>query len=90
MSAEELRRRCSPPESFSANAIVAYVRKGKGQKEAIVQNLRRAKVEPSPRIKLSTNITKLCEGNCKDSYKLGWLQEIYSALVHIPYTIFFW
>ncbi|XDV16606.1 hypothetical protein PO909_016248, partial [Leuciscus waleckii] len=33
VTSDELRRRCSLPESYSANTVVAYLRKAKGQKK---------------------------------------------------------
>ncbi|XP_073729924.1 uncharacterized protein [Misgurnus anguillicaudatus] len=61
---EELVRRCGPPEGFSPNALVAYLRKGKSQKEALMAKLHDSQVEPGPRIRLSTSVSKLCEEEC--------------------------
>ncbi|XP_026126272.1 uncharacterized protein LOC113107779 [Carassius auratus] len=61
---EELVRRCGPPEGYSPNALVAYLRKGKSQKEALMAKLHDSQVEPGPRIRLSTSVSKLCEEEC--------------------------
>ncbi|CAM4661504.1 unnamed protein product [Leuciscus chuanchicus] len=61
---EELVRRCGPPEGYSPNALVAYLRKGKSQKEAVMAKLHDSQVEPGPRIRLSTSVSKLCEEEC--------------------------
>ncbi|KAL0968518.1 hypothetical protein UPYG_G00267920 [Umbra pygmaea] len=66
VSKEELRRRCSPPESFSANSIVAYVRKAKSKKQEIEQKLKESAVQPSKRTKVTSLCSKLTEGECVD------------------------
>ncbi|XP_067309063.1 uncharacterized protein [Pseudorasbora parva] len=63
---EELQRRCSPPESYSANTVVAYLRKAKGQKKKITEKLVELEVNPSKRTKLTSQCSKLCEDECSD------------------------
>ncbi|XP_026056936.1 uncharacterized protein LOC113042352 [Carassius auratus] len=63
VTSDELQRRCSLPESYSANTIVAYLRKAKGQKKKIIEEL---EVKPSKRTKLTSQCSKLCEDECRD------------------------
>ncbi|KAL2092965.1 hypothetical protein ACEWY4_010277 [Coilia grayii] len=46
VSREELVRRCGPQEGYSPNALVAYLRKGKSQKEALMAKLHDSQVKP--------------------------------------------
>ncbi|XP_073774433.1 uncharacterized protein isoform X2 [Danio rerio] len=66
VTSEELQRRCSPPESYSANTVVAYLRKAKGQKRKIAERLAELDVMPSTRTKLTSQCSKLCEDECSD------------------------
>ncbi|XP_048021685.1 uncharacterized protein LOC125252425 isoform X2 [Megalobrama amblycephala] len=66
VTSDELQRRCSPPESYSANTVVAYLRKAKGQKKKITETLAELEVNPSKRTKLTSQCSKLCEDECKD------------------------
>ncbi|XP_073685766.1 uncharacterized protein [Garra rufa] len=66
VTSEELQRRCSPPESYSANSVVAYLRKAKGQKNKISERLAELDVTPSKRTKLTSQCSKLCEDECSD------------------------
>ncbi|XP_048860349.1 uncharacterized protein LOC125727571 [Brienomyrus brachyistius] len=66
VTSEELRRRCSPPESYSVNTVVAYLRKAKGQKKTIEEKLTEMEVKPSKRTKLTSQCSKLCEDECSD------------------------
>ncbi|XP_050961128.1 uncharacterized protein LOC127162371 [Labeo rohita] len=66
VTSEELQRRCSLPESYSANTVVAYVRKAKGQKKKITERLAELNVTPSKRTKLTSQCSKLCEDECSD------------------------
>ncbi|KAJ7998371.1 hypothetical protein DPEC_G00222000 [Dallia pectoralis] len=66
VSSDELRRRCSLPESYSANTVVAYLRKAKGQKKKIIEKLEELEVMPSKRTKLTSQCSKLCEDECRD------------------------
>ncbi|XP_026101570.1 uncharacterized protein LOC113072812 [Carassius auratus] len=63
---DELQRRCSPPESYSANTVVSYLRKAKGQKTKITEKLAELEVNPSKRTKFTSQCSKLCEDECKD------------------------
>ncbi|XP_036421581.1 uncharacterized protein LOC118804846 isoform X3 [Colossoma macropomum] len=66
VTADELRRRCSLPESYSSNTVVAYLRKAKGQKRNIEEKLAELEVKPSKRTKLTSQCSKLCEDECND------------------------
>ncbi|XP_049341845.1 uncharacterized protein LOC103040397 isoform X5 [Astyanax mexicanus] len=66
VTTDELQRRCAQPESYSANTVVAYLRKAKGQKRNIEQKLAELEVNPSKRTKLTSLCSKLCEDECRD------------------------
>nr|XP_055041849.1 uncharacterized protein LOC129429302 isoform X1 [Misgurnus anguillicaudatus]XP_055046709.1 uncharacterized protein LOC129432363 isoform X1 [Misgurnus anguillicaudatus] len=66
VTSEELQRRCSLPECYSANTVVAYLRKAKGQKQKITEKLVELEVTPSKRTKLTSQCSKLCEDECSD------------------------
>ncbi|KAL1252665.1 hypothetical protein QQF64_017358 [Cirrhinus molitorella] len=66
VTSEKLRRRCSLPESYSANTVVSYLRKAKGQKKKITERLGELDVTPSKRTKLTSQCSKLCEDECSD------------------------
>nr|XP_055046720.1 uncharacterized protein LOC129432363 isoform X2 [Misgurnus anguillicaudatus] len=63
VTSEELQRRCSLPECYSANTVVAYLRKAKGQKQKITEKLVELEVTPSKRTKLTSQCSKLCEAS---------------------------
>ncbi|XP_076833502.1 transcription factor AP-2-epsilon-like [Brachyhypopomus gauderio] len=66
VTSDELQRRCSLPESYSANTVVAYLRKAKGQKRNIEEKLAELGVKPTKRTKLTSQCSKLCEDECSD------------------------
>ncbi|XP_035984211.1 uncharacterized protein LOC118562251 isoform X2 [Fundulus heteroclitus] len=84
---EELFRRCGSPECYSSNALVAYLRKGKSQKEVLVAKLHKLEVKPGPRIKLSTSVSKLCEEECVTlSEDLNYLAAKFLPITKISQT----
>ncbi|XP_049329401.1 uncharacterized protein LOC125794041 [Astyanax mexicanus] len=71
VTTDELQRRCAQPESYSANTVVAYLRKAKGQKRNIEQKLAELEVNPSKRTKLTSLCSKLCEAKFIPQKKVG-------------------
>ncbi|XP_073729882.1 uncharacterized protein [Misgurnus anguillicaudatus] len=64
VSTSELKRRCSPPECYSSNTVVSYLRKAKAQKKNIEEKLTGMGVQPTKRTKLTSLCSKLCEDEC--------------------------
>ncbi|XP_036001504.1 uncharacterized protein LOC118565344 isoform X2 [Fundulus heteroclitus] len=84
---EELFRRCGSPECYSSNALVAYLRKGKSQKEVLMAKLHKSEVKPGPRIRLSTSVSKLCEEECVTlSEDLNFLAAKFLPITKISQT----
>ncbi|KAA0717631.1 hypothetical protein E1301_Tti016761 [Triplophysa tibetana] len=66
VSTSELQRRCSPPECYSNNTVVSYLRKAKAKKRNIEEKLTGLGVQPTKRTKLTSLCTKLCEDECSE------------------------
>ncbi|XP_056599813.1 uncharacterized protein LOC130417956 [Triplophysa dalaica] len=66
VSTSELQRRCSPPECYSNNTVVSYLRKAKAKKRNIEEKLTGLGVQPKKRTKLTSLCTKLCEDECSE------------------------
>ncbi|XP_065126017.1 uncharacterized protein [Paramisgurnus dabryanus] len=66
VSTSELKRRCSPPECYSSNTVVSYLRKAKAQKKNIEEKLTGMGVQPTKRTKLTSLCSKLYEDECSE------------------------
>ena len=62
--AEDLRRRCAPPESMAPSALAMFTRKRNGSAHKLVKELAEAGVDVrAKRTALITPFSKICEGN---------------------------